>query len=198
MYKKNKRFAASIELSKRDKMFKDAIDTAAESAKPELVEELLRYFVDQKDKECFCATLYTCYAFATPDVALELAWRNNMVDFVMPYVVQYTRHMHNKMAVLEERTAPKKEEEEEHVSQAAAAMIYGDGPMMLTDGAVGMMPGQGMGMGAPGMGMGMGAPGMGMGGMPPQGGMGMGGMPPQGMGGMPMGGMPPQGGMGMM
>lgn len=196
LYKKNKRFAASIELSKRDKMFKDAIDTAAESAKPELVEELLRYFVEQKDKECFCATLYTCYAFATPDVALELAWRNNMVDFVMPYVVQYTRHLHNKMAVLEERTAPKKEEEEEQVSQAAAAMIYGDGPMMLTDGAVGMMPGQGMGMGMGAPGMGMGAPGMGMGGMAPQGGMSMGVMPPQGMGGMPMGGMPPQGGMG--
>lgn len=37
LFKKNKRYAESIALSKSDKMFKDAIDTAAESASSELV-----------------------------------------------------------------------------------------------------------------------------------------------------------------
>lgn len=43
IYRKNKRWDKSITLSKQDKLFKDAIETAAMSGKPEVVEELLRY-----------------------------------------------------------------------------------------------------------------------------------------------------------
>lgn len=43
IYRKNKRWEKSIALSKEDKLFKDAIETAAISQKPEVVEELLRY-----------------------------------------------------------------------------------------------------------------------------------------------------------
>lgn len=43
IYRKNKRWDRSIALSKQDKLFKDAIETAAMSGKPEVVEELLRY-----------------------------------------------------------------------------------------------------------------------------------------------------------
>ncbi len=45
LYKKNKRWAQSVSLSKADKMYKDAIDTAAESGDADLVEDLLRFFV---------------------------------------------------------------------------------------------------------------------------------------------------------
>merc|ERR1711976_284389 len=41
VYKKNKRYKQSIELSKVDKMFKDAMETARDSCNPELVESLL-------------------------------------------------------------------------------------------------------------------------------------------------------------
>lgn len=54
----------------------DAIDTAAESGDTTLAEDLLSFFVNIGDKECFCAALYTCYALIRPDVAMELAWRN--------------------------------------------------------------------------------------------------------------------------
>ena len=67
-------------------MYKDAIDTAAESKDIELVEELLRFFVSVKDKSCFAATLHTAYDLVKPDVAIELAWRNGYTDFAMPYV----------------------------------------------------------------------------------------------------------------
>jgi len=67
-------------------MYKDAIDTAAESKDGELVEELLRFFVSVKDRACFAATLYTTYDLVRPDVAMELAWRNGYVDVVMPYM----------------------------------------------------------------------------------------------------------------
>merc|ERR1711953_1181540 len=61
VYKKNKRYKQSIELSKQDKIYKDAMETARDSGNQELAENLLRYFVDQDLKECFAACLYTCY-----------------------------------------------------------------------------------------------------------------------------------------
>merc|ERR1719183_3484327 len=58
VYKKNKRFKQSIELSKQDKIFKDAMDTARDSGNMDLAESLLRYFEEAKLPECFCACLY--------------------------------------------------------------------------------------------------------------------------------------------
>jgi clathrin heavy chain len=180
IYKKNKRWEKSVQLSKADKMYKDSIDTCAASGDAAIAEDLLRYFVDVCDKECFCATLYTCYKIVQPDVAIELAWRSGYVDFVMPYVVQYTRHVHEKLAELEKRTAPKEEPSESEQAQAAAnAMMYGDpamgmagGPMMIA--AAPQNGGYDPSYGAPPM-----PPQMGMG-MPPQ--MGM---PQQGYGMQP-------------
>jgi clathrin heavy chain len=43
IYRKNKRWEKSIALSKQDKLYKDAIETAALSGKSDVVEELLRY-----------------------------------------------------------------------------------------------------------------------------------------------------------
>lgn len=43
IYRKTKRWDKSIALSKQDKLFKDAIETAAMSSKPQVVEELIRY-----------------------------------------------------------------------------------------------------------------------------------------------------------
>ena len=43
IYRKNKRWEKSIALSKQDKLFKDAIETAAMSQKSDVVEDLLRY-----------------------------------------------------------------------------------------------------------------------------------------------------------
>ena len=128
LYKKNKRWQQSVSLSKADKMYKDAIETTFSSGDPELSEELLRFFVSVQDRECFCATLYTTYTLVKPDVAIELAWRNGYQDFVMPYVIQYTRHLHERLAELEKRTAPK--EEAEVAEDAANAAMQG---MMCVD-----------------------------------------------------------------
>ena len=46
IYRKNKRWEKSIALSKQDKLYKDAIETAAISAKSDVVEDLLRYVSD--------------------------------------------------------------------------------------------------------------------------------------------------------
>lgn len=86
VYKRNKRYKQSIELSKKDFMYKDAIDTTAESGDADLAEDLLRFFVKQKDTASFAATMYTCYELIRPDVAMELAWRHGYTDFAMPYM----------------------------------------------------------------------------------------------------------------
>lgn len=42
----------------------------------------------QGKKECFASCLFICYDLIRPDVALELAWTNNMLDFTFPYLFQ--------------------------------------------------------------------------------------------------------------
>lgn len=42
----------------------------------------------QGKKECFASCLFVCYDLIRPDIALELAWINNMVDFALPYLLQ--------------------------------------------------------------------------------------------------------------
>lgn len=111
LYRKNKRYAQAIKLSKGDKMYKDTIDCAADSQNPELAEEVLQFFVEVHDKESFCATLYTCYSLIRPDIAMELAWRHGYTDYVMPYMIQYFKDLNAKVKELDERTQVKEDPE---------------------------------------------------------------------------------------
>lgn len=47
IYKKAGRWKQSIALSKKDKVYKDAMETASQSGDRELAEELLVYFIEQ-------------------------------------------------------------------------------------------------------------------------------------------------------
>ncbi len=71
------------------------------------------------DKECFTATLFTCYSLIRPDVAMELAWRARLTDSVMPFMIQYMRDTSKRIASLEAKLAPK---EEEHAAAAGGGM----------------------------------------------------------------------------
>lgn len=46
------------------------------------------WFSVQGKKECFASCLFVCYDLIRPDVVLELAWLNNMIDFSFPYLLQ--------------------------------------------------------------------------------------------------------------
>jgi len=116
VYKKNKRYKQSIELSKQDQMYRDAMETAAESGISELAESLLRYFIDLDLKECFAACLYTCYDLIAPDVALELAWRKGALDFAMPFLIQVLREYTSRIDALDKKTLKKEEAEEKQKS----------------------------------------------------------------------------------
>lgn len=116
VYKKNKRYKQSIDLSKLDNMHKDAMETARDSGNMDLAESLLRFFVDQGSKECFAACLYTCYDLVRADVALELAWRHGMLDYGMPYLIQVLREYTSRIDALDKKTQKKEEAEEKNKS----------------------------------------------------------------------------------
>lgn len=173
IYKKAGRWRQSVALSKKDNLYKDAMETSSQSGDRELAEELLVYFVEQGKKECFASCLFTCYDLIRPDVALELAWMNNMIDFSFPYLLQFIREyttkvdelVKDKLENLQEVKSKEKEEKDLVAQQNMYAQLL---PLALP---APPMPGMGGGMGGfqPGMG-GMGMPPMPAYGMPPMGG----------------------------
>jgi clathrin heavy chain len=131
LFKKNDRFEESIGLSKKDKLFKDAMETAAESKNRDLAESLLKFFVENDDSSCFVACMFTCYDLIRPDVVMELAWKHKLADVAMPSMIQVIREYTQKVEVLEherqDRIEEKKKKEEEGdegsaEAQAAAAL----------------------------------------------------------------------------
>ena len=167
VYRKNKKFAESIEISKKLNFFKDAIDTALESRKAQYVNELLRFFAERKDKESFAACLYTCYEFIKPDIAMELAWRYGMTEMCMPFMIQTMRDLNQKMEKMEskdELREQKDKEEKKHEGEGTLdmGMFMGSNAMMVYQPAMqNNSPGMGMGMG---MNQNQGMGGFGMGG----------------------------------
>jgi len=100
-------------------MYKDAIETAAESKKQDIAEGLLEFFVSNSLKECFSAALYTCYDVIRPDVALELAWKNKILDHAFPYFIQVVREYTSKVDGLHKEHDKKKKTEEKHDQQSS-------------------------------------------------------------------------------
>ncbi|GAA5893039.1 clathrin heavy chain [Sporobolomyces salmoneus] len=132
LYKKNSKWDLSISLSKQDKLFKDAIETAATSGSSEVAEELLNYFVDIGSRECYTATLFVCYDLIRPDVAQYLSWKAGLNDFTMPYLLSVERLRTEQMASLAKqlkelstRTVQKEEQE------AAQPILMGSSQLML-------------------------------------------------------------------
>jgi len=181
VYRCNKKWSQSIELSKNDRMWKDCIDTANESADAEIIENLLRFFCETSEKECFCAALYTCFAHVRPDIALELGWLNGYHHFIMPFLIQNMRQTADRLQALEERTKPPKEEEnQDSIAQTYSSLQgFGTGMLMLENGGGmgGMMPPPQMGQGGIDMSGFVPAQGMPNPGMMPNGGMPHGSMP---------------------
>jgi clathrin heavy chain len=65
--------------------------TASVSASTEVVEDLLTYFVDIGNRECYAAMLYICFDLLRSDIVEELSWQHGLNDFYMPYKIQIQR-----------------------------------------------------------------------------------------------------------
>lgn len=163
IYKRNLKWRKAVALAKADKLYRDAMETAAQSGDRDIAEDLLRFFVADGVPECFAACLYTCYDLVRPDVALEVAWSNGLTDVVMPYMIQCLKDFSTKVDLLmadrrEAQEASKAGEAERKAQeQAANAYLHLNSYLALPaapstmDGGAGygggMTPGGGMGGG---------------------------------------------------
>ncbi|XP_060534182.1 clathrin heavy chain [Cylas formicarius] len=137
LYKGNNRWKQSVELCKKDRLFRDAMEYTAESRNQELAEELLAWFLEREAYDCFAACLYQCYDLLRPDVILELSWRHGIMDFAMPYLIQVTRELTTKVDRLEQADAQR---------QTEAAEQDANKPMMIPEPQLMLTAGPGMGM----------------------------------------------------
>ncbi|KAH7368368.1 clathrin heavy chain [Plectosphaerella cucumerina] len=134
IYRKNKRWEKSIALSKQDKLYKDAIETAAISGKAEIVEELIRYFVDIGSRECYVGMLYACYDLLRPDLILEMSWRHGLHDFTMPYMINMLSQQTKELALLKADNEARKAKEKEQEKTEDNTPILGGNRLMITAG----------------------------------------------------------------
>ncbi|VDD80563.1 unnamed protein product [Mesocestoides corti] len=149
LYKGNNRWVQSIELCKRDKLYRDAMQYAADSRDPETAEDLLRWFLSENLPDCFAACLYQCYDLLRPDVVLELAWRNGLTDMAMPFLIQTMRELTTKVDHLEKSERTRSEEEEKKEQAVNPLVLHTDTPLMLTGSMMPQPGGYGAGMMAP-------------------------------------------------
>ena len=53
-------------------------------------EALLKYFIDESNKECFAACLYTCYDLLRA-TSCSSWWMHGLMEYSMPYMIQFMR-----------------------------------------------------------------------------------------------------------
>ena len=143
LYRKNDRFDDSISLSKADSLFRDAIETASHSGVPEVAEELLEYFVDTGNKECYTAMLFACYDLLAPDFVMEVSWRHALSDFTMPYQIQQARDSRTKLLALEKEVRERAAKDSAKEKEDLDTPILGPGAFankLLTSGTGGVEP----------------------------------------------------------
>lgn len=101
--------------------------------------------------------LYTCYELVKPDVALEVAWRCNLQEYVMPYFIQFVKDLSLRVENVQKSTEDIKKKEESKAEEEMNRPLDMDlnfmfpgmgmqmgGPMAIMP-APGMMPGMNMG-----------------------------------------------------
>jgi clathrin heavy chain len=120
LFKVGKKYERAMAISKKDNLWADSMETISDSGNADLAEQLLTYFVEKGNKECFAACLYTCYELIRADVVLEMAWRHGLVDYAMPFMIQTFREfdsqikvLHSKFQVQEDASRSEEEKKKE-------------------------------------------------------------------------------------
>jgi clathrin heavy chain len=127
------------------------METVAESKDPKLAENLMKTIMTMQDKELFAAMLYTCYDLVKPDMALEVAWRCNLQEFVMPYMIQFVKDLSQRVETVQKSTEDIKKKEETKAEEEMNRPLDMDMNFMFpgamqTQGPAAIMPSQPMPM----------------------------------------------------
>lgn len=97
IFRKNKMYKKSIEILITDHHYRDAIETGQESQNKDIVKKLLFFFASNGLKEFFTVTTYTCYELLHADEVMELAWRYDLMNYAMPFMIQLTRELSSRV-----------------------------------------------------------------------------------------------------
>jgi clathrin heavy chain len=135
LYKSAKRWDLALTLCKSDSLLSDAIEYTAELANPESAEDLLKYFIEQKNYVCYAACLYTCFHVLRPDVVLEYAWRHQLMDYTMPYLIQIMKNYGDKVHELSAFHQTKLAEER-RAEKVPQPLLLDNDRLMITHGPV--------------------------------------------------------------
>eukprot|EP00184_Porphyridium_aerugineum_P006141 CAMPEP_0184699800 /NCGR_PEP_ID=MMETSP0313-20130426/5924_1 /TAXON_ID=2792 /ORGANISM="Porphyridium aerugineum, Strain SAG 1380-2" /LENGTH=1782 /DNA_ID=CAMNT_0027158925 /DNA_START=278 /DNA_END=5626 /DNA_ORIENTATION=+ len=134
LFRKNGKSEQAIEISKKDRLWKDMIESVAASEDPEIMEEAIQFFVSSGLRECFTALLFSCFEYCPPELALEYAWIYDMIDFAMPFLIQTVKEVGQRLMGLEEESKDirqveedKKKEEEELINEDPSVLLFGVG-----------------------------------------------------------------------
>lgn len=138
LYRFNSKWDESLSLSKADRLWGDALETAAASKSTEVAEDLGAYYLSIGAKEAFVALIFVAYELVRPDWVEEMSWRYGLGDFVKPYELQQRRDHGTKVSALEKelkelKAKQKKDEPEDESSMLAGGLggrllIGGPGP----------------------------------------------------------------------
>ncbi|GMM35542.1 clathrin heavy chain [Saccharomycopsis crataegensis] len=137
LYRKNKKYNKAISILKTDKLWNDMIETAVVSDSAKIAHELLKYFIEVGNKECFIGLLFKAYHLMEYDYVLELCWLNGISnDYIKPYEISIKKEQVDRVNEvykdLKDRQAREKELEEK-------GTIGGPAPqLLLTNGVTGM------------------------------------------------------------
>ncbi|OXG17129.1 clathrin heavy chain [Cryptococcus neoformans Ze90-1] len=142
LYRLNSLWEESISLSKADRLWRDALETAAASKDIAVCEELAGYFVSIGNKDAFAAILYVCFEFVRADFVEEMSWRFGLSDYSMPYKLQQQRDQATKIAALEKEVKElrTKTAEKEPDNEPSSLMGSGLGGRLMIGGPSGGPP----------------------------------------------------------
>jgi len=87
-------YEESLALSKADRLWRDALETAASSKDIAVAEELAGYFVSIGNKDAFAAILYVCFELVRPDFVEEMVSHCPLGSF--PAVIARIRPSYSK------------------------------------------------------------------------------------------------------
>ena len=108
-----------------------------------MAEELLEYFVETGNKECYAAMLFACYDLLAPDFVMEVSWRHALSDFTMPYQIQQARDTRTKLLALEKEVRERAAKDSAKEKEDLDTPILGPGAFankLLTSGTGGVEP----------------------------------------------------------
>eukprot|EP00172_Hildenbrandia_rubra_P000375 Plantae.Rhodophyta-Hildenbrandia_rubra.ctg11744.p1 GENE.Plantae.Rhodophyta-Hildenbrandia_rubra.ctg11744~~Plantae.Rhodophyta-Hildenbrandia_rubra.ctg11744.p1 ORF type:complete len:1092 (-),score=238.23 Plantae.Rhodophyta-Hildenbrandia_rubra.ctg11744:1608-4472(-) len=132
LFARSGRHERAIEIAKDDKLYADIIYAIKESKDEELAEMYATWFIEEDLQECFTALLFECYEFFAPDVAMEYAWKGELRDLAMPFMIQTVGEAGQRLTSLEEerKVAREKEEEakkeeDELINEDVSVLLYG-------------------------------------------------------------------------